>query len=112
MLRIVCALSYAARRVHDDFVGRKGKPGPKDNTSVATFARGLAPIYKAVTGKEAKANFSKTREGRLGKRGSPFVQFVACCLEPIDPGKVNSSLGDIVRAALPRLKDNKRQTKG
>ena len=93
--------AFAANSL-ENMQNEKMKPGDKQNKAVAKFAYRLTRHYEKVTGKEPTAYSSENYQGPLGHRATPFVRFVAACLEPICPEEVTPQLGDIIYNQLFR----------
>ena len=96
MFGFLPGIADAAGRAYSEMEKERRKPGPKGDKLVVFFAWKLAPIYEEVIRKKAAANYSENYDGQLGKRATPFVRFVALCLRPYNPEKVNSSLGEAI----------------
>ncbi len=109
MVRHAAIIQAAAERASKDLRERKSKRGPKKHVVAVWFAWRLIPIYESVTGKEPKAYFSENypADGNFGQRDTPFVRFVAACIEPLDAAAVKANLGEAIYSYL-RGQDKKK----
>ena len=104
LLGITPGIAEGTRAYLDELQSRRDKRGPRGNVALRGFNSGLAKIYKDVTGKEPRADYSDSYT-EFGGRAGPFVRFVAACLEPIDPEAVNDLLGHTIHRYLDRARE-------
>ena len=77
------------------------KSVPKKYAAACWLATQLKPIFEQATGRRANAYSSENRATHpLGKRGSPFVRFVAEFIRPFAPELYKPGLGEAIHHRL------------
>ena len=100
---MVRRIQAVAANLLENMQDEKMRRGDKRNKAVAKFAYRLTRPYEKVTGDKPRAYYSENYQGPLGRRTTPFVNFVVACLEPICPEAVTPQLGDIIYNQLFRV---------